>query len=158
MASSIHKKYFEYHGSTALPNVSDEYISILLPDASRTSTSKKGAAIINTASITAYQGNKELIDYSSTKGAIVSFTRSLALSLVDSGIRVNSVAPGPVWTPLIPSSYSADEVSVFGTDTPFKRAAQPYELAGAYLYLAGPDSSYVTGTCIHVNGGDMVTS
>ncbi|MEC0131456.1 MULTISPECIES: SDR family oxidoreductase [Paenibacillus] len=119
---------------------------------------KKGAAIINTASITAYQGNKELIDYSSTKGAIVSFTRSLALSLVDSGIRVNSVAPGPVWTPLIPSSYSADEVSVFGTDTPFKRAAQPYELAGAYLYLAGPDSSYVTGTCIHVNGGDMVTS
>lgn len=119
---------------------------------------QRGSSIINTASITAYQGNKELIDYSSTKGAIVSFTRSLALSLADAGIRVNSVAPGPVWTPLIPSSFSAEEVSVFGTDTPFKRAAQPYELAGAYVYLAGPDSSYVTGTCIHVNGGDMVTS
>lgn len=119
---------------------------------------KRGASIINTASITAYQGNKELIDYSSTKGAIVTFTRSLALSLADAGIRVNSVAPGPVWTPLIPSSFSAAEVSIFGTDTPFGRAAQPYELAGAYVYLAGPESSYVTGTCIHVNGGDMVTS
>lgn len=119
---------------------------------------KRGASIINTASVTAYQGHQELIDYSSTKGAIVTFTRSLALSLADAGIRVNSVAPGPVWTPLIPSSFSAAEVSIFGTDTPFKRAAQPYELAGAYVYLAGPDSSYVTGTCIHVNGGDMVTS
>ncbi|ASA25362.1 SDR family oxidoreductase [Paenibacillus donghaensis] len=118
----------------------------------------QGSAIINTASITAYAGRKDLIDYSSTKGAIVSFTRSLALSLADQGIRVNSVAPGPVWTPLIPSSFSAEQVSVFGTETPFKRAAQPYELAGAYLYLAGPDSTYVTGTCIHVNGGDMVTS
>lgn len=118
----------------------------------------RGSSIINTASITAYRGNKKLIDYSSTKGAIVTFTRSLALSLADSGIRVNTVAPGPVWTPLIPSSYSAAEVSVFGTDTPFKRAAQPYELAAAYVYLAGPDSSYVTGTTIHVNGGDMVTS
>lgn len=119
---------------------------------------RRGSCIINTASITAYRGHKELIDYSSTKGAIVSFTRSLALSLADSGIRVNSVAPGPVWTPLIPSSFSAGEVSVFGTETPFKRAAQPYELAGAYVYLASSDASYVTGTCIHVNGGDMVTS
>lgn len=119
---------------------------------------RRGSCIINTASITAYRGHKELIDYSSTKGAIVSFTRSLALSLADSGIRVNSVAPGPVWTPLIPASFSAEEVSVFGTETPFKRAAQLLELAGAYVYLASSDASYVTGTCIHVNGGDMVTS
>ncbi|OBZ10567.1 NAD(P)-dependent oxidoreductase [Bacillus sp. FJAT-27264] len=119
---------------------------------------KRGASIINTASITAYRGNVELIDYSSTKGAVVSFTRALALSLADSGIRVNSVSPGPTWTPLIPSSFSAEEVSIFGTGTPLKRAAQPYELAGAYLYLAGPESSYVTGACIHVNGGDMITS
>lgn len=118
----------------------------------------RGDSIINTASITAYQGEKKLIDYSSTKGAIVSLTRSLALSLVDQGIRVNCVAPGPVWTPLIPSSFSAEEVSIFGTDTPMKRAAQPYELAPAYVYLASDDSSYVTGEAIHVNGGDMVTS
>lgn len=117
----------------------------------------RGSSIINTASITAYQGHKELIDYSSTKGAVVSFTRSLSLSLADQGIRVNSVSPGPVWTPLIPSSFSAEEVSVFGTDTPMGRAAQPYELAGAFVYLAGPESSYVTGTSLHVNGGDFVT-
>lgn len=117
----------------------------------------KGSSIINTASITAYQGHKELIDYSSTKGAVVSFTRSLSLSLVDQGIRVNSVSPGPVWTPLIPASFSAEEVSVFGTDTPMGRAAQPYELAGAFVYLAGPESSYVTGASLHVNGGDFVT-
>ncbi|MGG3283564.1 SDR family oxidoreductase [Paenibacillus solani] len=120
---------------------------------------KSGASIINTASITAYEGSKELIDYSTTKGAIVSLTRSLALSLVEQGIRVNSVAPGPVWTPLNPSSISAEEVAFFGTDTPMKRAAQPYELAPAYVYLASSiDSSYVTGQAIHVNGGQMVTS
>lgn len=118
----------------------------------------RGNSIINTASITAYQGEKKLIDYSSTKGAIVSLTRSLALSLVDQGIRVNCVAPGPVWTPLIPSSFSAEDVSVFGTDTPMKRAAQPYELAPAYVYLASDDSSFVTGEAIHVNGGAMITS
>ncbi|ANY73160.1 SDR family oxidoreductase [Paenibacillus ihbetae] len=120
---------------------------------------KAGASIINTASITAYEGFKELIDYSSTKGAIVSLTRSLALSLVDQGIRVNTVAPGSVWTPLIPSSFPAEEVAVFGTDSPMKRAAQPYELAPAYVYLASSiDSSFVTGQAIHVNGGQMVTS
>lgn len=119
---------------------------------------KKGASVINTASITAYQGDKKLIDYASTKGAIVSFTRSLALSLAGEGIRVNSVSPGPVWTPLIPATFTADEVSVFGTDTPIGRAAQPYELAGAYVYLAGPESAYVTGGSIHVNGGDLTTS
>lgn len=118
----------------------------------------RGSSIINTASITAYKGHKTLIDYSSTKGAIVSFTRSLALSLVDCGIRVNAVAPGSTWTPLIPSSFSAEEVAVFGTDTPMKRAAQPYELAPAYVYLASDDSSYVTGEVVHVNGGAMVTT
>ncbi|MNM92981.1 General stress protein 39 [compost metagenome] len=119
---------------------------------------RRGSAIINTASVTAYQGKKNLIDYSSTKGAIVSFTRSLALSLVDQGIRVNAVAPGPIWTPLIPSSFTAEEVSTFGTDTPMNRAGQPYELAPAYVYLASSDSSYVTGETIHVNGGSMVTT
>ncbi|GAB6928550.1 SDR family oxidoreductase [Paenibacillus sp. JCM 10914] len=120
---------------------------------------KPGASIINTASITAYAGFKELIDYSSTKGAIVSLTRSLALSLVEQGIRVNSVSPGPVWTPLIPSSFAAEDVAVFGTDSPMKRAAQPYELAPAYVYLASHiDSAYVTGQSIHVNGGQMVTT
>lgn len=118
----------------------------------------RGSSIINTASITAYQGKEDLIDYSSTKGAIVSFSRSLALSLVDQGIRVNAIAPGPIWTPLIPSSFSAEKVKVFGTDTPMKRAGQPYELAPAYVYLAGRDSSYVTGQCIHINGGAMITT
>lgn len=118
---------------------------------------KSGSSIINTASITAYAGEKTLIDYSSTKGAIVSFTRSLSLSLANKGIRVNSVAPGPVWTPLIPSSFSAERVKTFGTETPMKRAAQPFELAPAYVFLASSDSNFVTGETIHVNGGEMVT-
>ncbi|MBU8877424.1 SDR family oxidoreductase [Bacillus sp. FJAT-29790] len=117
---------------------------------------KKGSSIINTASITAYEGNEQLIDYSSTKGAVVSFTRSLAMSLAGQGIRVNGVAPGPIWTPLIPSTFSADKVAQFGTDTPFGRAGQPYELAPTYVYLACDDSSYVSGQMIHVNGGTIV--
>ncbi|WHH60053.1 SDR family oxidoreductase [Petroclostridium sp. X23] len=117
-----------------------------------------GSSIINTSSITAYEGEKTLIDYSSTKGAIVTFTRSLSKSLVDKGIRVNAVAPGPVWTPLIPSSFSAERVKNFGADNPMKRAAQPFELAPAYVFLASDDSGYVTGQMIHVNGGRMVTS
>ena len=117
---------------------------------------KKGSAIINTSSITAYKGNKQLIDYSATKGAIVSFTRSLAMSLATQGIRVNSVAPGPIWTPLIPSTFTADQVAKFGTDSPMERAGQPYELAPAYVYLASDDSTYVNGQTIHVNGGTIV--
>ncbi|MCM3573204.1 MULTISPECIES: SDR family oxidoreductase [Mesobacillus] len=117
---------------------------------------KKGSTIINTSSITAYKGNEKLIDYSSTKGAIVSFTRSLAMSLASQGIRVNSVAPGPIWTPLIPSTFTAEEVAKFGTNAPMGHAGQPYELAPAYVYLASDDSTYVSGQTIHVNGGTIV--
>jgi NAD(P)-dependent dehydrogenase (short-subunit alcohol dehydrogenase family) len=117
---------------------------------------KKGSTIINTSSITAYQGHETLIDYSATKGAIVTFTRSLAMSLASQGIRVNSVAPGPIWTPLIPSTFSAEEVAKFGTNSPMGRAGQPYELAPAYVYLASDDSTYVSGQTIHVNGGTIV--
>jgi len=115
-----------------------------------------GGAIINTASVTAFEGNPTLIDYASTKGAIVAFTRSMALSLVKQGIRVNAVAPGPVWTPLIVSSFSAQEVKTFGSTVPMGRAAQPYELAPAYVFLACEDSSYITGQVLHVNGGTVI--
>lgn len=119
---------------------------------------KRESTIVNTASITAYKGKKDLIDYSSTKGAVVTFTRSLSQSLIKDGIRVNAVAPGPIWTPLIVSIFSSEEVTKFGSDVPMKRAGQPFELAPAYVYLASDDSSYVTGQVIHVNGGAMVES
>jgi NAD(P)-dependent dehydrogenase (short-subunit alcohol dehydrogenase family) len=119
---------------------------------------ERGSAIINTASVTAYYGNKTLIDYSSTKGAIVSFTRALANNLADQGIRVNAVAPGPIWTPLIPASMSARIVSTFGTDVEMKRAGQPFELAPSYVYLASQDSQYVTGQTLHVNGAEFTSS
>lgn len=120
-----------------------------------------GSSIINTASITAYQGEKQLLDYSATKGAIVSFTRSLALNLIEQGIRVNAVAPGPIWTPLIPASFSAKEVTTFGTYTsevPMKRAGQPFEVATSYLFLASEDSNYMSGQVLHPNGGAIVES
>jgi len=117
---------------------------------------KNGSTIINTASITAYKGNELLLDYSATKGAVVTFTRSLALSLVARNIRVNAVAPGPIWTPLIPSSFSEQEVAKFGSSTNYGRPGQPVELAGAYVFLASADSSYVSGQTIHVNGGVIV--
>lgn len=116
---------------------------------------KPGSSIISTASVTAYAGAPLLVDYSSTKGAVVSFTRSLSLQLVSKGIRVNAVAPGPIWTPLIVSSYSAEYVKTFGLETPMKRAGQPFELAPTYIYLASDDSSFVTGQVLHVNGGIM---
>lgn len=118
---------------------------------------KKGSSIINTASITAYRGNPMLIDYSSTKGAIVSFTRALSMNIVGkTGIRVNAVAPGPIWTPLIPSTFDEEQVSQFGGDTPMKRPGQPEELAPAYVYLASDDSSYMSGQVLHINGGEIV--
>ena len=115
-------------------------------------------SIINTASVTAYQGETDLLDYSATKGAIVSFTRALSQSLAEKNIRVNAVAPGPIWTPLIPASFSAEKVARFGQDVPMRRAGQPCELAPAYVYLASGDSSYVTGQVIHVNGGTITGS
>ncbi|WP_034918620.1 SDR family oxidoreductase [Gillisia sp. CAL575] len=117
---------------------------------------KNGATIINTTSVTAYRGSEHLLDYSSTKGAIVSFTRSLSKMLAKKGIRVNAVAPGPIWTPLIPSTFK--DVTDFGKDTPMGRAGQPSEVAPAFVYLACEDSSYVTGQVIHVNGGEVVGS
>ena len=117
---------------------------------------KEGASIINTTSITAYEGNDQLIDYASTKGAITAFTRSLAKNLADKKIRVNGVAPGPIWTPLIPSTFDAEKVKSFGDSAEMKRPGQPAELAPAYVYLASDDSTYVSGQVIHVNGGTVI--
>lgn len=122
---------------------------------------KKGGSIINTTSVTAYEGNKDLIDYSAAKGAVVALTRSLALSLAEQGIRVNGVAPGPIWTPLIPASFSAEEVATFGRKTsqvPMMRAGQPCEVSPCYVFLASDDSSYMTGQVLHPNGGTIVGS
>jgi NAD(P)-dependent dehydrogenase (short-subunit alcohol dehydrogenase family) len=115
---------------------------------------KKGAAIINTTSVTAYRGSGDLLDYSATKGAIVAFTRSLAQKLASEGIRVNGVAPGPIWTPLIPSTFPPEKVKQFGANTPMERPGQPNEVAPSYLFLACEDSSYITGSVLHPNGGD----
>lgn len=117
---------------------------------------KKGDTIINTASVTAYRGSGHLVDYASTKGAIVSFTRSMAEQLVEKGIRVNGVSPGPIWTPLIPASFDKKHVAKFGKQTPMKRPGQPSEVGPAYVFLACEDSSYITGQMIHVNGGESV--
>ncbi|KAF6511027.1 SDR family oxidoreductase [Geobacillus sp. FSL K6-0789] len=118
---------------------------------------KNGSAIINTASVTAYEGNEQLIDYSATKGAIVAFTRSLAKALVGQGIRVNGVAPGPIWTPLIPSTFKSEQVATFGANTPMKRPGQPSEVAPCYVFLASDESSYMTGQMLHVDGGKFVS-
>ncbi|MEH7386699.1 SDR family oxidoreductase [Bacillus sp. JJ1521] len=117
---------------------------------------KQGSSIINTASVTAYKGNEQLVDYSATKGAVVSFTRSLSMQLVGKGIRVNGVAPGPIWTPLIPSTFTSDQVAKFGSTTPMKRPGQPEEVAPSYIFLASDDASYMSGQILHVNGGEIV--
>jgi NAD(P)-dependent dehydrogenase (short-subunit alcohol dehydrogenase family) len=116
----------------------------------------EGGVIINTTSVTAYRGSPHLVDYAATKGAIVAFTRSLAMQLVEKKIRVNAVAPGPIWTPLIPSTFQGDKVERFGSDVPLGRAGEPAEVAGAYVFLASADASYFTGQVLHPNGGEIV--
>ncbi|WP_263975365.1 SDR family oxidoreductase [Leptolyngbya sp. 7M] len=117
---------------------------------------KEGSAIINSTSVTAYKGNPQLLDYSTTKGAIVAFTRSLSQALVSKGIRVNGVAPGPIWTPLIPSTFPEEKVESFGAQVPMQRAGQPEEIAPSYVFLASDDSSYMSGQILHTNGGEVV--
>ena len=119
---------------------------------------KEGSSIINTTSITSYRGSNHLMDYASTKGAITSFTRSLSSNLAEQNIRVNAVAPGPIWTPLIPATFSEDKVKEFGQNVPLKRPGQPSEVAPAYVFLASDDGSYITGQVIHVNGGEQIGS
>jgi NAD(P)-dependent dehydrogenase (short-subunit alcohol dehydrogenase family) len=117
---------------------------------------EKGSTIINTTSVTAYRGSPTLLDYAATKGAIVAFTRSLAGNLADRGVRVNAVAPGPVWTPLIPSTFPPKKVAEFGSDVPLKRAGEPEEIAPSYVFLASDDASYMTGQVLHPNGGEII--
>jgi NAD(P)-dependent dehydrogenase (short-subunit alcohol dehydrogenase family) len=117
---------------------------------------KSGASIINTTSITAYQGHQTLIDYAATRGAVLAFTRSMAKALVDKGIRVNGVAPGPIWTPLIPASFDAEKVAEHGSSTPMKRAGEPNEVAPCYVFLASKEASYMSGQVLHPNGGTVV--
>jgi NAD(P)-dependent dehydrogenase (short-subunit alcohol dehydrogenase family) len=117
---------------------------------------REGSTILNTASVTAYKGSPQLLDYSSTKGAIVAFTRSLSMNLADKKIRVNAVAPGPIWTPLIPSTFKPEKVEKFGQDVPLGRPGQPDEVAPCYVFLASDDSSYMSGQTLHPNGGTVV--
>ena len=119
---------------------------------------KQKGSIINNASVNAYKGNDKLMDYTSTKGGIVALTRSLALSFAEKGIRVNGVAPGPIWTPLIPASFDQEKLETFGESTPMKRAGQPNEVAGCFTFLASREASYITGQVLHPNGGVIVNS
>lgn len=153
------------HPQTNIENISDEQ----LDDTFRTNIYpmfyltraampylKKGSCIINTSSVTAFKGNKDLIDYSAAKGAVTAFTRSLSQNLADKNIRVNQIAPGPIWTPLITSTFDKLKVGTFGKNTPLKRPGQPVELAEAYVFLASEGSTYMTGQTLHINGGDIV--
>jgi len=152
----------EQHVQTSLEQITSEqmektfrtnFFSIFYLTKAALPHMKQGGSIVNAASLTAYEGNEQLMDYSATKGAIVAFTRSLSKSLHSRGIRVNGVVPGTIWTPLIPASFPADQVADWGAKTPMKRAGQPYEIAPAYVYLASDDSSYVSGQFVHVTGG-----
>lgn len=134
------------------------YSMFYMVKASIKALEKSQGVIINTTSVTAYRGSEHLLDYSATKGAIVAFTRSLALALADKKIRVNGVAPGPIWTPLIPSTFPRDKVKKFGSDVPLKRAGEPAEVAPCYVFLASNDASYITGQVLHPNGGEIVNA
>jgi len=152
----------EQHVQSSLENISSQqmertfrtnFFSIFYLTKAAVPHMKPGSAIVNAASLTAYEGNELLMDYAATKGAIVAFTRSLSKSLIGRGIRVNGVVLGTIWTPLIPASFPADQVAAWGAKTPMKRAGQPFEIAPAYVYLASDDSSYVSGQFVHVTGG-----
>ena len=155
----------EQHMETALEEISEEqmrrtfetnFFGYMFMAQAALPHLKKGSAIVNTTSITAYRGSPSLMDYASTKGAIVAFTRSLSESLAKKGIRVNAVAPGPIWTPLIPASFPADKVARFGADQPLGRPGQPNEVATSHLFLASDESSYMTGQVLHPNGGEII--
>jgi NAD(P)-dependent dehydrogenase (short-subunit alcohol dehydrogenase family) len=157
----------EQHESENLPEISEEQLErtfrtnifgYFFMAQAALEQMEEGAAIVNCASVTAYKGNPMLVDYSSTKGAIVAFTRSLSGQLAEKGIRVNAVAPGPIWTPLIPASFEAEKVASFGGDVPLGRAGQPNEVAPAFLFLACEDSSYFTGQVLHPNGGTVLNT
>ena len=155
----------EQHESEDLPSISEDqllrtfrtnFFGTFFMTQAALKHMREGAAIINCTSITAYRGSKHLVDYASTKGAIVSFTRSLSSQLADKGIRVNGVAPGPIWTPLIPASFEAKKVGEFGQDQPLGRPGQPDEVAPCFVFLASSDSSYMTGQVLHPNGGEII--
>lgn len=155
----------EQHMQTSIENITDEQLlrtfktnifSMFYLTRAALPHMKEGSTIINTSSVTAFKGNKDLLDYSATKGAVTAFTRSLSENLADRKIRVNQVAPGPIWTPLIVSTLDKNAIQNFGKDTPLKRPGQPVEVAEAYVYLASDDSSYMTGQTIHINGGSII--
>lgn len=155
----------EQHVQTSLEDITDEQIertfrtnvfAMLYLTRSALPLLKEGSCIVNTTSITAFRGHPKLIDYSSTKGAVAAFTRALSINLAEKKIRVNQVAPGPIWTPLIPSTFGKQDVEDFGKDTPLKRPGQPVELAEAYVFLASDGATYITGQTIHVNGGEII--
>ena len=157
----------EQHVQNSLENITSEqmektfrtnFYSIFYLTKAALPHMKQGSCIINAASLTAYEGNEQLMDYSATKGAIVAFTRSLSKSLHGRGIRVNGVVPGSIWTPLIPASFPAEQVANWGAKNPMKRAGQPCEIAPSYVFLASDDSSYISGQFIHATGGVIVNS
>lgn len=158
----------EQHPKTSIEEITEKQLEqtfrtnifsyFFMTKASLKSLKKNQGTIINTASVTAYRGSKHLLDYSATKGAIVSFTRSLSLALIEDGIRVNGVAPGPIWTPLIPSTFKGKKVETFGSDVPMKHAGEPAEVAPCYVFLASDDASYISGQFLHPNGGEIVNT